>query len=144
MGLVAVVASHAARMLDGCHLREAFRLGRVLLMAAAAQVSDVRQFRNMCRGIVRVLRLRTMARFAGYVGVLAAGSGLTFVLVAQNAGILPGERYGVLAYQVERARPVVAKLTESFGDDSASDEEENRQNGQNDEGRPNQMSGIAE
>ena len=55
MGLVAGIADHAAGVLDGGHLREVLGFGGVLLMAAAAEVGDFGQFRNVRRGVVRML-----------------------------------------------------------------------------------------
>jgi len=101
-------------------------------MAAAAQVGDIGQFGNVRRRVIRVLRQCAVARFTGHVGVFACGSGLGLVIVTHDAGILPGEGYGVLANQVEGARPVVTILPESLGNDSAADDQKERQSGQQD------------
>jgi hypothetical protein len=89
------------------------------------------------RRVVRVLRQWTMARFTGHMGVLAGGPGGSLLVVTHDAGILPGEGYGVLANQVEGARPVVAILPECLGNDGAADDEKDCHDGQQDQGRPN-------
>ena len=50
----------------------------------------------------------------------------------------------MLADQVERTRPVVAVLPKSLGDDGAADDEKDSQSGEQDQGRPQKMSVIAE
>jgi hypothetical protein len=119
VGLMALIAGHPAGMLDGRHLGEASWLGRVFFVAAPAEVGDVRQLRNVRRGIVRVLRQRSMTRFARYVSVLAGGTRLGFVVMAKNARVLPGERDGPLPGHGQRTRAIVAVLSESLGDNRA-------------------------
>lgn len=94
--------------------------------------------------VVGVLRQWAMAGFAGYVGVFAGGSGFGFIIVTKNTGVLPREGYRMLADQVERTRPVVPILPKSLGDDGAADDEKDCQSGEQDQGRPQKMSGIAE
>ena len=91
-----------------------------------------------------MLRQGTVAGFAGHVGVLTGSPLFGFIVVAQDAGVLPGERDRMLPYQVERPRPVVPVLPEGLRDDGAADHQEDGQSGQQDQGRPKQMSGIAE
>jgi hypothetical protein len=50
----------------------------------------------------------------------------------------------MLADQIERSRAIVAVLSESFGDDGAANADEDGQNGEQDQRRSNQMSGITE
>ncbi len=144
MGLVAIVAGRAAGVLGGGHLRKALRFGRVLLVALVAQLGDFGQFGNVRRRIVGVLRQWTVARFAGHASVFAGGAGLAFVVVTHQAGFLPGKGYGMLADQVQRARPVVPILPEGLGNDGATHNQENCHCGQQDHGRPKQMNGIVE
>jgi len=144
VGLMAVVAGHAAGVRGCYHLRKVLRFGGVLLVAAAAQVSDLGQFRNVRRGVVGMLRQWAVAGFAGYMGVFAGGSGFAFFVVTKHTGVLPCEGYRMLADQVERARPVMAILSESLGDNGATDDEKDCQSGQQDQGWPHEMSGIAE
>lgn len=144
MGLVAVVAGHAAGVFGGRHLGKVLRLGRVPFMTTAAQVSDLGQLRRVRDGVGGVLRQRTVARFAGYVGVFAGGPGFGFLIVTKHAGVLPGEGYGMLADQVERTGAVVAILPKSLGDDGAADDKKGRQGGEQYQGRPQKMSGITE
>src|ERR1044071_3162598 len=64
--LVAPIAQHAARMFGGGDLREAFGLGGILLVAAAAKRRDVGQFGLGGGWVVGigVGGLRSVARFA--------------------------------------------------------------------------------
>jgi hypothetical protein len=144
VGLVAGVAGHAAGVLSGYHLRKTLWLRRVFLVAAAAEVSDLRQLWNVGRWVIGVLRQGTMASFAGYVRVSAGGSGFNFVVVTESAGILTGEGYRMLANQLERPRPVVSILPKCFGDDGAANDEEDDKTGKQNCRRANQVSGIAE
>jgi len=98
----------------------------------------------MCPGIVGVVRQRSVARFASYVRVFTGGPFFGFVIVTKNAGVLSGECDRMLPDQVERAGTVMSILSESLGDDGAADDEEDCEAGKNDQGRPHQMSGIAQ
>jgi hypothetical protein len=142
VGLVAGVAERSAGVLRGHHLGKALRFRRVLLVAAAAEISDLGQFGNVGRGVVGVLGQRTVAGFTGHVGVLAGGPCFRPVFVAQDACLLPGEGDRVLTHQVESARPVVPILAERLGDYGAADGEEDRQSSKQNERGSNQMSGI--
>ena len=144
VGLVALVAGRAAGVFGNDDLRKVLGLGRILLMAAAAEVGDFGQLGYVGGGIVGVLRQRTMAGFAGDVGVFSRGARLAFVIVAHDAGLLAGVGDRMLANEVEGAGPVVAVLAESFGNDRAADYQEDHHGGEQDKGRPNQVSGIAE
>jgi len=136
VGLMTAITGHAAGVFGGDHLREVFRFGGVLFMAAPAQIGYLGKFGYMRGRIVRVGRQGAMAGFAGDVGVFAGGAGSGFAIVAHHAGILPGERDGVLADQVERPRTVVAVLSERLGNDGASHHQEGRHRGQEYYGRP--------
>jgi hypothetical protein len=96
------------------------------------------------RRVIRVLRQRTVARFASYARMFAGAVSFRFVVVTRNAGLLSGEGYRVLADQLERPRPVVAILPKCLRNDGAADHEEDGKTGEQNEGRPNQMRGIAE
>ena len=144
MGLVTGIAGHAAGVLGRRHLRKVSRFRRVLLMAAAAQIGHVGQFGNVRLRVIGVLRQGTVAGFTSHMSMFARGPGFGRIVVTHDAGILPGEGYGVLADQVERAGPVVAILPECLGDDGVADYQKESHGGQQDQGGPNQMSGIAE
>ena len=144
MRLVAIVAGRAAGMFGGDYLREVFGLGGVLLVAAAAEVGDSRQFGDVRGRIFGVLRQRPVAGFAGHVRVLAGGAGFAFVVVAHQAGVLPSIGEGVLADEVERAGAIVAVLPEGLGDNRTANYQEERHGSQQDQSGPHQMSGIAE
>jgi len=94
--------------------------------------------------VVGVLRQWTVAGFAGHMGVFAGGPAFGLVIVTEHAGVLPREGYRVLANQVERPRPVVPILPKSSGDDGAADDEKDCQSGDQHQGRPQEMSRIAE
>jgi len=144
MGLVAAVTQHAAGMFDGRHLGEFRGLGRVLFVAAAAQVGDVGQLRNVRNRVLGMLRQRAVASFAGHVGMLAGGAGFAFILMAHQAGVLPGERDGMLADHGQGAGPIMPILAEGFGDDGATDYQKEREPGKQNQGGTNEMSGIPE
>jgi hypothetical protein len=76
--------------------------------------------------------------------VFTGGPFFSFVIVTENAGVLPSERDRMLPDQVERSGTVVSILSKSFGYDRAADDEEDPKAGENDQGRPDQMSGIAQ
>jgi len=117
--LMALIAGHAAGMLGRSHLGEASWLGRVLFVATPAEVGDVRQLGNVRRGIVRVLRQGSVTRFARYVSVLAGCARLGFVVMAENAGVLPGECDGPLPDHGKRSRTIMTVLSKSLGDNRA-------------------------
>jgi len=139
---MALIAGHAAGMLGGNHLGEVARLGRVLFVAAPAEVGDVGQLRNVRRRIVCVLRQGPMTGFAGYVSVFAGGAGCAFVNVADNAGSLPGVSDGMLPDQGKRAGAIVAVLSKRFGDNRAAHHQKCGHTGQQNQGRANQMTSV--
>ena len=100
--LMAVVAGHAAGVFGGRPPGESSWAWPRPVHGSGGTGWRRREFGNVRDGVVGVLRQRTVARFAGYVGVFAGGPGFGFLIVAQHAGILPGEGYGMLADQVER------------------------------------------
>jgi len=87
---MALIAGHASGMLDGRYLGEGSWLGRVSFVAAPAEVGDVGQLRNVCRGVVGVLRQGPMTRFARYVSVSSGRACGGFGVMADDAGGLPG------------------------------------------------------
>jgi len=88
-------------------------------MAAAAQVGHIGELGFVGGRIVGVDGQRSVAGFAGNVGMLTGGPGGGLLVVAHDAGILPSEGDGVLADQFKRARPVVAILPEGLWDNRA-------------------------
>ena len=144
MGLMAGITGHAAGVFGGRHLGEPLWLGRIFLMTASAQVGNLGQFGNMRRGIFGVLRQWTMAGFASYMGVFAGCSRFGLFVVAEDARILSRERYRMLPDGVQCPRPVVSVLSECFGDNCATDNQEEGEAGDEDECRTEKMSGIPE
>ena len=142
--MVTGVAKSAAGVFGGHHLGKTLGLGRILLMATAAKISHIGKLRNVSRRVGGMTGQRTVAGFAGDVGVFACGAGLGFVVVAHDAGVLAGIRDGVLAHEVERTGAVVPVLAKGLGNDGAADDEEKRQAGQQDQGGTNQMGPITE
>ena len=139
---MALVAGHAAGMLGGHHLGKAWWLGRVFFVATPAEVGDVGQLRNVRRGIVGVLRQGPMTGFARYVSVFAGGACLGFVIMAKNAGVLPGVRDGPLPDQRKGTRAIVAVLSKRFGDNRAAHHQKCGHTGQQNQGRANQMTSV--
>ena len=129
VGLMALVAGHASGMLGGDHLGKVSWLGRVFFVATPAEVGDVGQLRNVCRGIVGVLRQGPMTGLARYVSVFARCPCFGFVIMAENTGVLPGVCDGVLPDQRKGTRAVVAVLPKSFGDNRAAYHQKHRQAG---------------
>ena len=142
VGLVALIADHAAGMLDGCHLGKAARLGGVLFVTAPAEVGDIGQLRNVRRGVVRVELERAMARFARYMRMLAGCARSGFGIVAYHAGGLARVCDWPLADQSQRTGAIVAILSEGLGDNRAAHHQEYGQAGQQNQGWPNQMTRI--
>ena len=131
-------------MVGADYLGEGFGLRLVFLMAAHAQGGDLGECRLECGGIVGMFGERAVAGLAGDVGVLALGADLRLIIVAHDAGVLAGVGNGVLADGREGAGAVVSVLAEAFGHDGAADHHENAEAGQQDQGGPDQVSGIAE
>jgi len=129
MGLMAGVAKRAAGMFGGVHLRKIFGLGGVLLMAAAAENRDIGKLGYVRLRVIGMLCQGTVASLAGDVGVFAGGPGFGLVVMAQDAGILPGKRDGMAADEIEGARTVVAVLPEGLGNHGAPHDQKNRQSG---------------
>src|ERR1039457_5635067 len=110
---MALVAGHAAGVLDGDNLRKRLRLCRVLLVASDAERGHRGQLRNVRARVVSVLCQRSVAGLAGHVSMFAASADLAFLIVAQYAGALPGVGHGMLADGGQRAGPEMAVLAES-------------------------------
>jgi hypothetical protein len=145
MGLVAGVAEHTTGVFGGNHLGEACGFGGILLMAAAAEVGDVGElgFEGGRVAGLGVGGLRTVARLAGDMGMAAPGAHFGLIVVTQDTGILSGVGDGTRADQVECGGPVVAVLAESFGNDRGADHQKKAENGEEDEGRADEMPGVA-
>jgi len=141
---MAIVAGHTAGMVGADYLRESLGLGLVLLMAADAQGCDFWKCGFEGSGVVGMFGQGSMAGLAGNVGVFALGADLGFLLVAHDAGGLAGVGDGVLADRCQGARTIVTVLAEAFGHDRAANHHEYPESGQQDQGRPDQMSRIAE
>ena len=139
---MALVACHAAGVLDGDHLRKRLRLRGVLLVAPDAERGHRGQLRNVRARVVGVLCQGSVTRLAGHVSVFAAGADLAFLVVAQDAGALPGVGHGMLPDGGQRAGPEMAVLAESLGDHGAANHHKETQAGQQHDCRPNQMSRI--
>jgi hypothetical protein len=90
MRLMARIARYATRMFLGFNLLETFGLGFVGLVTAAAKIGCDERLRLVRDGIVGVLVLRTVARFAGNAGMPARRAHLDDRFVAHGARILPG------------------------------------------------------
>ena len=114
MRLVAGIAQHAAGMLGRDHLREALGLGRVLFMAAPAEVGYIGEDRLVGGRVVGMLRQRPVTGFAGHVGVLSGGARLALVVMTHQTHILAGESDGFRPDQRQRLGAVMAVLAESF------------------------------
>lgn len=127
--LVAVVALGAAGMFRGHDLREPTGFGRVLLMAAAAEIGHVRKFGND-GWVVGMRRLRSVTGLARDVGVLTGFAGVDLFVMAHGAGYLAGVRNGVLADKIERGWPVVAVPAEILGHHCGADQQKDTHGGQ--------------
>jgi hypothetical protein len=140
--LVAVIAGHAAGVPGADHLRKRLGLRRVLFVASDAEGGDGGQLRDIRGRVFGMLGQRPVTGLAGHVGVFAAGADLAFIVVAQDAGLLPGVGHGMLADGCQRAGAVVAVLAESLGNHGAANHHKETQAGQQYDCRPNQMSRI--
>ncbi len=100
-------------------------------MAHGAQLGRVRQNWLYFGGIFRVNRLGAMTRFARQVSMLAAGELRMHIVMTGFAGLMTGEGDGLGSHIVQRARPEVAVLAESGGDDHLpGNEEDDNSNGE--------------
>lgn len=146
MRLVAGVAGRAARMFFCGDLGEGGRLGRVLFMAATAEIGDVGELGLGGGGVVGggVRVLGSVTGFTGDVGMASGGAGGRLGVVAGDTGVLAGVGDGLGADGVERAGAEVAVAAEIFGDDrGAGDQEDGEADDQNDRGA-NQMGRVPE
>jgi hypothetical protein len=142
VGLMALVAGHAAGMLGGNDLGKASWLGRVFFVATPAEVGNVGQLRNVRRGIVGMLRQGAMTGFARYVSVLAGCARFGLVVMAENASVLPRVSDGPLPDQPKRTGAIVAVLSKSLGDNRATHHQKYGQAGQQNQSRANQMTCV--
>src|SRR5262249_26267419 len=85
------VASQSAGMLLRLHLRKMFWLGGIRFVATHAQLRDIRPSGLNLHRIVRVLRLRSVARLAVHSRVLALALYFQHILVTRFAGVMPSE-----------------------------------------------------
>jgi hypothetical protein len=83
-----------------------------------------------------------MTGFARYVSVFAGGARFGLVIMAKNAGVLPGVRDGPLPDQRKRTRAIVAVLSKSFGDNRAAHHQKCGRAGQQNQSRANQMTSV--
>jgi hypothetical protein len=141
---VAIVAGHSTRVLGGDYLGKRLGLGLILLMAAHAKRGDGGKCGFEGRGVIGMFGERAMAGFARDVGVLALCANLGLGIVTYDASVLAciGDR--VLADGCQRAGAIVAVLTEALGHDDAANHHKDTETCQQDKGRPDQVSGIAE
>jgi hypothetical protein len=142
VGLVAGIAQHTGRVLRGYDLRKSRGLGRILFMAAAAEIGDVRQFGHVGR-ILGVFGERSVAGFASDVGVLAGGADLGLVVVAHHAGVLPGISDRTGTDQLQRAGAGVAVLAEALGDYRGADYQKSAERAEEDHCWTKQVHPIA-
>ena len=112
MRLMTGVAKRSGRVLGGDDLGEGLGLGGVLLVAAAAEVCDIRQLRYVRGRVIGMLCLRSVTGLTGHMGVLAQSPGLGLVFMAGHTGLLAGKRYGPKTDRVECGCTVMAELAE--------------------------------
>jgi hypothetical protein len=144
VGLMAGVAEHAARVFSRMDLWEVLGFRGVLFMAAAAEAGHIGEF-GLERGRVIGLGmsgLRTVAGFARYVGVTPGSADFGLIFVTEDAGVLPGIGDGTRADQIEGGGPVVAVFTEAFRDDGGADDEEESKDGEENQGRADEVPGV--
>ena len=123
MGLVAGITGKASGMICRGNLRKALGLRGVLLMTTGAEDGRVKLGR-LDGGIIRVRGLRSVARFAIHMRVLAGAFLVEDVRMAGFASLVAGEfnwpgrnfGYGISA--------VVAVPSEAFRDEKTSDDQE--------------------
>ncbi len=139
MGLMARVAEHSAGVLGGRHLGEGLGFGGVFLVAAAAEIGDIRQNGLVGGRVVDMLRQRTVASLASDMSVLAGRAGLPFVLMAEQAHLLSRVRDRALADGVERAWAVMSIAAETFRYDRGADHQKETEPGQQYQRGANQM-----
>jgi hypothetical protein len=142
--LMAVLAGHRAGVLGGYHLWKVPGLGRVLLVAAPAQIRHLGQFGDIGSWVTGMLRQGTVTRLARNVCVFSRSARFALILVAEQAGLLPGVGNGPLPDHLEGAWPVVAVFAEVLWNDGAADDEEDPDPGQENHGRPDQVPRITE
>jgi hypothetical protein len=102
-------------MLRRGYLRKVPGLGGIFFMTAPAKIGDIRQLRDVSRGVFGMLCQRTVAGLTSDMGVFARGANLGLVVMAHYTGVLPGIGDRVLANQIERPGAVVAVLAKGFG-----------------------------
>lgn len=102
------------------------------------------KLRGLNRGIVRVLRKRTMAGFAIDVGVLAGLLHLEDVRMAGFAGIVAGEVDGTGSNFSNGGSTVVAVLPEALRHHEVPDHKKQRESDYEQECEPEKMSCIFE
>jgi hypothetical protein len=78
------------------------------------------------------------------MGVLAGGAGLGLVVVAHHAGVLAGERNGVLADAVEGRGVIMAILAEGLWDQSGADQQESGNTHDQDDSGANEMTRVTQ
>jgi hypothetical protein len=143
MGLVAIVAGHAAGVFGGHDLWEALRLRGVLFMASRAEGGNVRESGFESGRIVGVFGERAVTGFAGDVGVFAGGADGGFGIVARAADVLSGVLDGLGSGHGEVSGAVVAILSKSFGDDRGADHKKQDQTQNQDHRGADQMACIS-
>ncbi len=143
MRLMTGVAEHPGRVFGSDHLGEALGLGRVLFVAAAAEIGDVRKLRYVRGRVVGMLRLRTVTGLTSHLGVFAESPSLGLVVMAGHTGLLAGKRYGPKTDRVECGCAVMAELAEGLGDDRAAHHKEDPQGQDKNRRRLKQMGPIS-
>jgi len=142
--LVTSVAKHALRVRDRIDLGKTLRLGRVIFMAAAAEIGYVGQLGDIGGGVVRVFGQGAVAGFASNTRMLTPVMHLGFFIVAEGALASAGIGNWERGNGVERTRRVMSVFPKVLGHHGGAENQENTHCRQQDQPGTNQVSRISE
>ena len=131
-------------MIGGDDLRKSLRLGAIGLVTARADHSRVGQLWFDSGRIVSVLALRSVAGFAGNVGMTAQLFLVDDIGVAGFADVVAGEGWSASRDLGDGGTAIVAVLAKALGHDGGTQQDEDRQENDDDNGETDEMLCVLE
>ncbi len=137
-----VLAERAARVLFAHHLRERFRLGYILFMAARAQHGRIRQLRHHRSWIGGMSSKRAVAGFAVHSRVFARLLHFEHVAVALFASLVTGKRNRLRRKLAQCISTIVAVLPKALRNKVCPHQQKYDEHNRKRHCKPDQMFGV--
>ncbi len=122
---MANIAEHALGMRHDIHLGKSFGFGRVLGVAAPAQIGDVGQLGHVGDGVVHVFGQRAVAGLASNGGMLSTVVRLGLLLMTNGALTSARIGNGARGNHVERSPSVVPEFSKVLRHHGSANDQKN-------------------